>query len=153
MAARMRLITPLKLGTLFSLRSDPSSCRTTSTTTRRGRSQSPISPTTLSTEGIFRSDSVAITGFIRSISRQRIEQPSSEPSPSGRREPPLPLGEGWGEGSGMLQPLLIDHAYARSAGANDFADNCRAGSAVLFQNHFHFPQSFRRNTEQQPSAR
>jgi hypothetical protein len=57
---------------------------------------------------------------------------------TGRRKPPLHLGEGGGEGSGMLQPLLIDHAYTRSAGANDFADNRGAGGAVLFQNTFHF---------------
>ena len=71
----------------------------------------------------------------------------------GRRKPPLPLGEGWGKRSGMLQLLLIDHAYARSAGVSDFADNRRAGGAVLFQNRLHFLQSFGRNTEQQAAAR
>src|SRR5437868_13109115 len=53
----------------------------------------------------------------------------------------------------MLQPLLIDHAYAWSAGAHDFADHRCAGGAVLFQHTFHFLQSFGRNTEQQAATR
>ena len=53
----------------------------------------------------------------------------------------------------MLQPLLIDHAYAWSAGANDLADHRCAGGAVLFQNTFHFLQSFQRNTKQQAATR
>src|SRR4029077_18852609 len=154
MAVRTRLITPLKSGTFFSARSNPSSCRTASTITRRGRSQLPISQTTLSTEGIFRRDSVTMARFIRWYqSPTDCAGPSSWPSPPGRRRPTLPLGEGWGKESGMLQPLLIDHAYAWSAGANDFADHRCAGGAVLFQNTFHFLQSFGRNTEQQAATR
>jgi len=48
---------------------------------------------------------------------------------------------------------LIRYAYAWSAGANDFADHRCAGGAVLFQNTFHFLQSFGRNTEQQAATR
>src|SRR6478735_6650840 len=141
MARRTRFITPLKFGTFFSARNNPSSCRTTSTITRRGRSQLPISQTTLSTEGIFRRDSVTMARFIR-----WYQSPTDCAGPSSWK-PTLPLGEGWGKESGMLQPLLIDHAYAWSAGANDFADHRCAGGAVLFQNTFHFLQSFGRNTE------
>src|SRR5438874_1593917 len=59
MAVRTRLITPPKFGIFFSARSNPSSCRTTSTITRRGRSQSSISQTTVATEGMFRSGLLA----------------------------------------------------------------------------------------------
>src|SRR5438105_15428707 len=100
MAVRTRLITPLKFGTFFSARSDPSSCRTTSTITRRGRSQLPISQTTLSTEGIFRRDSVTMPRFIRWYQSPTNCAALILAFSPREKETTLPLGESLGEGVG-----------------------------------------------------
>ena len=57
MAARTRFITSLKFGIFFSARSNPVRSNNVNDNPAR-QSQSPISQTTFSTEGIFRSESV-----------------------------------------------------------------------------------------------